>query len=83
MWKKFRNKDTVPTPIRVGEPTLLESTYDPGQLDRAENLNIQDSRNYGYNPNSRPPNSTSTQREIDHVPTRLPTMQLYVDTSYY
>lgn len=78
MWKKLRGKET-PSSIIVGNPTLLESTYDQGQLDRAEN--IQDSGNYGYNPNSRPPISTNAQREVDQVPARLPTMQLYADTS--
>lgn len=83
MWKKFRNKD-IPTPIRVSQPELLESTYDPAQLERAENLTTQaqDSRNYGLDPNIHPPNTTSTRRDIDHVPARLPTMQLYVDTSH-
>ncbi|KAE9975051.1 hypothetical protein EG327_008562 [Venturia inaequalis] len=76
MWKKFRNKDTIPSPIRVGAPQLLESTYDPGQLERAEILNTQDSHNYGHNPsNIHPPISTGTQRDTDHAPARLPTMQ--------
>ncbi|QDS69112.1 hypothetical protein FKW77_010286 [Venturia effusa] len=74
MWKKFRNKDTLPSPIRVGAPTLLESTYDPGQLDRAEDLTIQNNYNHGYNPDVRPPHSAGDQQDIDHVPARLPTM---------
>jgi len=69
MWKKFRGKET-PSPIQVGAPVLLESTYDQGQLDRAEN--IHNGRNHGYNPNP----SIPVQREVNHVPTRLPTMQL-------
>ena len=62
MWKKLRGAKDTPSPIRVGAPTLLESTYDQGQLDRAEHI-------YGYNPN--PP-----QREVNDAPARIPTMQL-------
>ncbi|TID23111.1 hypothetical protein E2P81_ATG02227 [Venturia nashicola] len=72
MWKKFRNKDTLPSPIiRVGAPQSVDSTYDPGQLERAENLNSQLYHSYEYNPNI----PSNTSRDIDHAPARLPTMQ--------
>jgi hypothetical protein len=73
MWKKLRGKDTA-APIRVGSPKLLESTYDQGQLERAET--IQAGRNYGYIPNRHPQDPPSSQREADDGPARIPTMQL-------
>jgi hypothetical protein len=40
MWKKFPGRDRGKgrQSLQIGQPTLVESTYDVEQLDRAQNL---------------------------------------------
>ena len=92
MWKKLPLRDRGNKgrqSLQIGAPTLLESTYDTAQLDRAQNLSpIEEPHSSAtsplspgeayYNAGIRPSRARQDLEEKPQQQLKLPTMNLCV-----